>query len=587
MRKFWIAKNIAKKHQKKFFTQMLLNHVRKSKRKWIMDKLGANNSKSTWKVVKTLTSKTTKPNVRPVYTINEKHMSQAETAETLNQYFIDIAGYPSALNLEFSLSHLPQQELVVSLGQVKQWLRNIDTSKSTCASDFPSWVSKLCCEDLCVPLCDIINHCLRTGTYPAIWKQADVIPFEKTKNISNPSDFRPISLLWNLGKVLERAIVFFYKSSVIPTIRSDQYAYQKGKSTTDAILSAVNLWTEMLDKKGCHSIPAAFLDMSKAFDRMDKSKVIEMLAARGVNRKLIAITHSFLNERTQRVKLGRSQSQTIQTMNGTPQGTLLGPLFWLLYIDTLSSTNVTLIKYADDLTITPNDTSNAKDSLQNAIDEITKWCEDHNMLANPKKSMTVHFSNIHNRHTPPTTNLTMKGEIVEDVTTMKFLGVMIDNHLTFKSHVDQIAQKTRPLIYTLLDLKRSGIPTSTMLQFYISCIRPIILYACPSWFSMLSKEQQQRLERIENLALKIIDPASTDYADRTSRHKITPIIDLLDTTSRQYIQKIANRTDHCLHNLVKRYAPKTAERQSKRLNLNRKPNTRTVLRSKCSIIHYW
>ena len=126
-----------------------------------------------------------------------------------------------------------------------------------------------------------------------------------------------------------------------------------------------------------------------------------------------------------------------------------------------------------------------------------------------------------------------------------------------------------------------------MLQFYISCIRPIILYACPSWFSMLSKEQQQRLERIENLALKIIDPASTDYAERTSRHKVTPIIDLLDTTSQQCIEKIAYWTDHCLHNLVKSYAPKTAERQFKSLNLNRKPDTRAVLRSKCSIIHYW
>ena len=102
---------------------------------------------------------------------------------------------------------------------------------------------------------------------------------------------------------------------------------------------------------------------------------------------------------------------------------------------------------------------------------------------------------------------------------------------------------------------------------------------------MLSKEQQQRLERSENLAFKIIDPASTDYAKRSSRHKVAPIIDLLDTTSRQYIEKITNQTDHCLHNLVRSYVPKTAERQSEMLNLNPNPNKRTVLCSKCSIIH--
>ena len=156
---------------------------------------------------------------------------------------------------------------------------------------------------------------------------------------------------------------------------------RKAKAPPMPFCQLLTYGLKFFTKKGWHSNPGAFLDMSKAFDQMDKSKVKEMLAARGVNRKLIAITHSFLNKRTQRVKLGKSRSQTIQTMNGKPQGTLLGPLFWLLYFDTLSSSNVTLIKYADDLTITPNDTSSAKDSLQTAIDEITKWYEDHSMLA--------------------------------------------------------------------------------------------------------------------------------------------------------------------------------------------------------------
>ena len=92
------------------------------------------------------------------------------------------------------------------------------------------------------------------------------------------------------------------------------------------------------------------------------------------------------------------------------------------------------------------------------IDKITKWCEVHSMSANPKKSITVNFSTIHNRHMPPNTNITMKGETVEDVITTKYLGVMVDNHLILKNHVDQIAQKARSLIYTLLVLKRSRIP---------------------------------------------------------------------------------------------------------------------------------
>jgi hypothetical protein len=131
--------------------------------------------------------------------------------------------------------------------------------------------------------------------------------------------------------------MFFYSKVVLPTIGSDQLADQKGKSTTDAILSAVDRWTEMLDEK-IHSIPIAFLDMSKAFDRMDKSKLLTMLAERGVSRRILAIVESFLSGRCQYVRLGNSKSADLPVNNGTPQGTLLGPMFG--YIDTLATTQI-------------------------------------------------------------------------------------------------------------------------------------------------------------------------------------------------------------------------------------------------------
>ena len=99
----------------------------------------------------------------------------------------------------------------------------------------------------------------------------------------------------------------------------------------------------------------------------------------------------------------------------------------------------------------------------------------------------------------------------------------IDKHLTFKQNVDNIAEKSRKLIYTLLDLKRSGIPFNLLRNFYIAHIRPTILYAVPAWFSMTSQTQRLRVERIENLALKIIKSDTTDYMDRVERCQITPL----------------------------------------------------------------
>ena len=120
-------------------------------------------------------------------------------------------------------------------------------------------------------------------------KKSEIVPIEKVKCTQSPSDFKPISLLWNIGKILERAIMYFYSKSVLHTKGSDQFAYQKGKSTCDAILSAVDMWTTSLDQKGVHSVPVAFLDMSKAFDRMDKPTLLKILIDRCVSSDLARI----------------------------------------------------------------------------------------------------------------------------------------------------------------------------------------------------------------------------------------------------------------------------------------------------------
>ena len=436
-------------------------------------------------------------------------------------------------------------------------------------------------------MCDLINHCLRTGTYPSIWKAAEVIPFEKCKSVNSPSDFRPISLLWNLGKILERAILYFYTQYIIPTIDTNQYAYQKGKCTTDAIISAVNRWTELLDQKGTHSIPTAFLDMSKAFDRMDKSKLLKLLSGRCKNKNLILIVNSFLSDRCQQVKLGQNTSAYRPVINGTPQGTLLGPMFWLLYIDMLKPSTTEVIKYADDLTLIPDRVHDVNRELQTAIDDTTAWCDENNMIANSKKSLVLSISNQHNNHVPAPAVFTMKAESLSNDKSTKFLGVHIDEHLTFKVHVDEIVRKTRGLIYSLLDLKRSGVPAHIMRNFYMTCIRSIVLYACPSWYSFLSDEQKTRIRRVEGIALKIMAPECDSYEDRICHTKLTPILDVLNNTSQQYITKILRDDRHCLHELATSYKPPVPPRRSTRLAHKPKPTTRTTLRSRCPLLHYW
>lgn len=170
--------------------------------------------------------------------------------------------------------------------------------------------------------------------------------------------------------------------SSLPTRRANQLLI------TDAILSAVEVWTEMLDRRKVHSIPVAFLDMSKTFDWMDKSKLLRILANRAVN-NLIRIVYGFLSDRTQCVHLSVTKSSYLPTQNGTPQGSALGPMFWFTYIDTLSTSTHT-IKYADGLMLTS--TNPAAADLQTLIDETTEWCTDYNVLASTKKYATLSIS---------------------------------------------------------------------------------------------------------------------------------------------------------------------------------------------------
>lgn len=574
-----------KKNKKsKLFTKLLREHLRKAKKKWISSRLNKKDPKELWKTIKTLQSNPKSANCKPVYSIDGQLMNTARTCTTLNNYFAHIGGPPSDINIEQLLSSVPACKLEVHPGQVKSWLRQIDTSKATSSSDFPSWVSKSCSEDLCLPICDIINDCLSTGIFPTVWKKSEIVPIEKVKCAQSPSDFRPISLLWNIGKILERAIMYFYSKSVLHTIGSDQFAYQKGKSTCDAILSAVDMWTASLDQKGVHSVPVAFLDMSKAFDRMDKPTLLKILIDRCVSRDLARIIYSFLSNRTQCVKLGNTKSENLYTQNGTPQGTLLGPMFWLAYIDTLT-TSASTIKYADDLTISGNNPLSSSVDIQTAIDQTTEWCKQNNMIANAKKSTTLSISNIHNNHVPPPVTFNMDGEKLKSKHYTKFLGIIIDSHLTFSHHVDHIIEKTRPLMYSLIDLKRSQLPKHILKKFYETCIRPMILYACPSWYSMTSQTQKNRVRRVESIALRVIESSADSYKERTAAASITPILTLLDNTSRDYVTKIKQNPSHCLHPLT---IPKqtNSTRRSARVAQPTKPWSRTELRSKCPLLHY-
>ena len=159
----------------------------------------------------------------------------------------------------------------------------------------------------------------------------------------------------------------------------------------------------------------------------------------------------------------------------------------------------------------------------------------------------------------------MKGQQITTDTSEKFFGVTVEEHLTFKERVDNVVKRVRKLIYTLLDLKRARIPFDMLRTFYIACIRPKILSASPAWFTLTTHAQQLRIERLENLALKIIRSDTEDCADRVISSNITPILDLMNEQYKQYIDKTIQNDSHCLHKNVLKHKPADPTRPTRHI----------------------
>ena len=220
--------------------------------------------------------------------------------ENINTYFVKLGGDRKPFE---KLKH-QVSNYTISIGEVKKQLRKIECSKATHSADFPSFVSRDFAEDVAEPLTDIINAVFLQQTYPAKYKLSEVIPIPKNNSPLTYKDYRPISLLWHCGKIIEHFFLLKLKPQLLPKLINDQFAYQENKSTTDAIIAALDDWSSIIDKKSNAGVEVLFEDFSKAFDMMLPGLLHQALVNMDISPTLIRIADSFLSERMQTVKVG-------------------------------------------------------------------------------------------------------------------------------------------------------------------------------------------------------------------------------------------------------------------------------------------
>ena len=347
----------------------------------------------------------------------------------------------------------------------------------------------------------IINDCFSEGVYPECLKQASIIPIFKSGDPLSIENYRPISILPFFNKIFETTIYNRINDFVskCKLISPEQFGFQKNRSTEQAITCFSENIYDTLNKK--ESAISVFIDFSKAFETVNHSILLDKLEAYGIRGIALDLISSYLSNRRHVTRIGGHVSSPKVVNISVPQGSNLGPIFFILYVNDLLniSSLFSSILFADDLTLNFRH-SNLETLVRNCNSEIQKlieWTQCNRLTINHSKSFFMFISNRFRYYHPL---ILLNNAPLKQCMSGKFLGVIVDDSLNFKLHIDYISNKVSKSIGILFKLK-DYLPQSTLVSLYYSFIYPYLIYCNLVWggtysshLGKLIKLQKKRLE---------------------------------------------------------------------------------------------
>lgn len=379
-------------------------------------------------------------------------------------------------------------------------IKMLDVAKGAGPDAIPPLLIKRCGKELALPLSILFNKSINSGIFPSVWKTAHVIPVFKSGDKSLCNNYRPISILSCFGKLFESIVYDVLYSHLIPFISTCQHGFIKNRSTTSNLLEYKHFICSSFAK--CTQVDSVYTDFAKAFDKVNHVILCKKIEALGVHGCLLRWIKSYLCRRSQLVALKGVTSLPILVTSGVPQGSHLGPLFFNVYInDLIECLACPCVLYADDMKVY-NNISSVSDALklQNDLDVIANWCNSNEMSLNIDKCVIISFTNKANKID---FNYSLNNVSLKRVTSVKDLGIIFDDRLTFREHYDYIVGKSSRLLgfisRSTLNFKN---PTS-FIHLYCSLVRSILEYNSCIW-SPHYIIHKDRIEHVQKRALHII-----------------------------------------------------------------------------------
>ena len=384
-------------------------------------------------------------------------------------------------------------------------VKNLKNSFSSGPDDIPSSVLKQIIPCISEPLEVLINECFNTGTFPDVYKMAKVILLFKKGEKTNIDNFRGISLLSSTSKIIESLIYqrlndFLSKNDIIS---ESQFGFRKSVSCDSALFKITNKIQNSIDKK-LHTV-GLFIDIRKAFPSVNHEILLQKLYHYGFRGVALDLFKTYLKSRPQYVhiksEVTETQSDTYYLDNSVPEGSILGPPFFSVYINDLPDflpPNVDVTLYADDtnILITAPTLQELEDTFQNVSSSLARWMKLNKLSLSIEKSNVVIFS----KFTSPSFNPILDNTPVPITKATKILGVMLDSDGTWFPHFDYLSKKLSTALYTLRVLK-SCVDQQVLITSYYAYFYSLMKYGIILWGA---SSQAQSIFILQKKAIRII-----------------------------------------------------------------------------------
>ena len=434
-------------------------------------------------------------------------------AEVLNDQFVsaytkdDTERLPSKGPSPFSA----MRKIIVSPNGVTKLLRDLKPHKASGPDSIPTYILKVAADEISPVLTKIFQTSLDTGEVPADWRKANIVPLFKKGDKHQASNYRPVSLTSVTCKVLEHIV----HSNVInhflhqDILCDNQHGFRSKRSCETQLITTLQNITSQL-RTGRDQVDVILLDFSKAFDKVPHRRLLHKLDFYGVRGDTLRWIKSFLSYRKQQVLLEGAMSAEADVISWVPQGTVLGPLLFLAFINNLpDATSSDTRLFADDALIYRHIKSDEDARrLHQDLDALQKWESEWQMNFHPEKCQVIRICT--NKRFRRETTYTLHGHILEAVESAKYLGVTIGEDLQWKTHIDNITAKASR---TVGFLRRNLYNCTKEVReaTYCSIVRPTLDYASSVWDPYRTTDIN-RVEQVQRRAARFVH---RNYWDRT------------------------------------------------------------------------